>query len=99
MTSSKGTTTEWARVPPRTAGPTAADATDIYTSSTRTATAAHTAAVAAAHTTAAAAHTTNCPRFRAAALPTRQPTNYTTASITQRKFLPAAGHVATSHRH
>ena len=132
MTSSKGTTTEWARVPPRTAGPTAADATDIYTSSTRTATAAafttftaalptdnytatctgatavpehavrtaHTTAVAAAHTTAAAAaHTTNCPRFRAAAHPKRQPTNYTTASITQRKFLPAAGHVATSHRH
>ena len=106
------------------AGPIAADAADIYTGSTRTATAAafttftavlptdiYTAtctgatavpkhAVRVAHTTAAAAaHTTNCPRFRAAAHATRQPINCTTANITQHKFLPAAGHIATSHRH
>ena len=117
------------------AGPTAADATGIYTSSTRTATAAafttftaafptdiytatctgaravpkqastaaHTAAAAghitaAAHTTAAAL-STNCHRFRAAAPAIRQPTNRTTASITECKFLPAVVHVATSHRH
>ena len=148
MTSSKGTTTEWARVPPHTARP--QTSTQCYTPRCRphrsryhrhlhkyhkdihsssiyniytatctyatadpgpgstpkhavtaahsaaghtpsTAEAAHTTATTAAvHTTAtaAAAHTTatasstNCPRFRAAAHTTRQPTNSTTAIIT-----------------